>query len=74
MAYIGNEEVDACIREIIDKVIEPRTGVLNFGQYKSTEQDLKSLVGAYLGIRTEDGEQRVYDVSLIEGEPYVYDA
>lgn len=73
MTYVDNASVEICVKEIIDTVIEPFTGVLNIGNYKVTEENLKSLIGRFLGLRTEDGKQRVYDVQLIEGEPYVMD-
>ena len=74
MTYVDNESVDALVKELIGGVIEPLYGVLNVGQYMGTDEQIKSLIGRYLGIRTEDGQQRLYEVSLIEGEPYVMDA
>ena len=65
MTYVNNENVDCAVRRIIN--------LMDTDKRNNLEDDIRSIIGRYLGIRTEDGKERFYDIVLLEGEEYVMD-
>lgn len=74
MTYISNEDVERTIAHIIGDVFSQFRNDLTDEDREYIGDRMKSMIGQFMGIRTEDGEERLYDVTLVEGEPYVYDA
>ena len=65
MHTVGNDDVDA-LADFLAEYIGAVGG-------EDPRDIVKDAIGRYLGIRTEDGEQRVYLITMLEGEPYVMD-
>lgn len=75
MTYVNNESVDCAVDEICDlfRSWDKMYELTDDEKMKILSEDVRTIIGRYLGIRTEDGKDRFYDVILLEGEPYVMD-
>ena len=74
MTYVDTDDIATAVYHIIDGVVVPITGVLPTEAYTDMADRIKSILGRFTGLRAEDGKPRTYDISLIDGEPYVMDA
>jgi len=77
MAFVDNNDIGCAVKEIfneVNKIYGPIVGLLNDEINSEFKDNVRSIIGKYTGIRTEDGEERLYEVTQLEGEPYVYDA
>ena len=72
MTYVDNKNVDCTVQAIYD-LIGPIGGVIKDEMQEDFKDKIRGAIGQYLGIRTEDGQDRLYDVILLDGEPYVMD-
>ena len=74
MTYVDDSDVNMAVFRIIEGVIVPIAGTLSPKTTEDVADSIKSIIGQYMGLRTEDGESRVYEITQLEGEPYVMDA
>lgn len=70
---ITTDDVIAVAMAIIED-FERKFGLSIDGElYYEMEDSIRERFGRRLGLRTEDGEYRTWELELVEGEPYVYD-
>lgn len=73
ITYVDNGSIDNVVYHIMETVIKPLKRDITPQEYCDMADKVRSIIGRYTGIRTEDDKDRLYDVTLLEGEPYVYD-
>ena len=73
MTYVDNRDIDTAVYYIIETVVKPNTKEISDKAYTDMADTIKSIIGRFTGIRREDGKDRFYDVTLLEGEDYVMD-
>lgn len=74
MTFVDTNDVALAIYNIIEGVIVPIAGEIPKERYEEVAESIKSILGRFTGLRMEDGENRLYEINLLEGEPYVMDA
>lgn len=73
MTYVDNGAIDNAVYHIMETVIAPLKRDITPQEYSDMADEVRSIIGRFTGIRTEDGKDRLYDVIQLEGESYVYD-
>ena len=74
MAYTDTSDIEGAIQQILRLFEAKNQKNLPHDEREDMAQDIRQIIGSTTGLRTEDGEDRLYEITLLEGEPYVYDA
>ena len=73
MTYVDKEGMEQMAGYLMDMFYGDMLPHLSKKYVDAVKDNIVSVVGRFTGLRFEDGKERIYDVQLIEGEPYVYD-
>lgn len=73
MTYTDTDAIEGAVQQIINLFDAKMQKNTPREEREDLAQSIREIIGSRTGLRTEDGKFRLYDVTLWEGEPYVYD-